>query len=150
MRSGDPAARPLGARAVERGYASEADVLGALKAQYLARVVLGRHLFLGEILLLRGVITPRQLVDLLRGPGNPLEEAEDHVRRRFFGDVAIEQGHCAAADVLAALDDQRADEAKGRPRRLVGEILFASGKLTRDQVADVIARLHVPPLEGTG
>ncbi|HVY61370.1 MAG TPA: hypothetical protein VHF22_06935, partial [Planctomycetota bacterium] len=134
--------KPFGKRAIERGYATEGEVLQALRAQYSAKVVLGRHLFLGEVLLLQGVLTPRQLTELLRESGEFHEEAEDVVEKRFFGDVAIELGFVKPRDVLEGLNDQMDDDMLGRRHRLLGEILYAKGLLTDAQVDAVIARLH--------
>jgi hypothetical protein len=133
--------KPFGRRAVERGFATESQILEALRAQYVAKVVLRRHLFLGEVLLLQGVLTPRRLTELLRETGELHEEAEDVHERRFFGDVAIALGHVRPEHVFAALNEQIEDEARGARRRLVGEILFERGQLTKAQVEEVVARL---------
>jgi hypothetical protein len=131
----------FGMRAVERGFVTEAQVLDALRSQYSAKVLLGKHLFLGEIMLLQGMLSPRQLTDLLRETGENHEEAEDVVSKRFFGDVAVELGFVTAKEVFEALNRQFEDDARGERHRLVGEILYASGKLTREQVERVVAAL---------
>jgi hypothetical protein len=133
--------KPFGERAIERGFATEGEVLQALRAQYNAKIVLGRHLFLGEVLLLQGVLTPRQLTDLLRETGEHHEEPEDVVEKKFFGDVAIELGFIQPRQVLDALNEQMDDDMLGRRHRLLGEILYAKGLLTDAQVNAVIARL---------
>jgi hypothetical protein len=131
----------FGERAVERGYCDAAAVLEALRAQYTAKVLLGKHLFLGEILLIQGKLTPRQLSDLLRETGEMHEEAEDVHAKRFFGDVAVEMGFVTAAQVYEALNQQWEEDNRGERHRLVGEILFAEGRLTRDQVEKVVEKL---------
>jgi hypothetical protein len=131
----------FGQRVIERGFASEADILEALRAQYVANVVLGKHLFLGEILLLQGKITPHELALVVRETGAAHEEAEDVCGRRFFGDVAVELGFCTPSQVLEALDAQREEDARGARHRLVGEVLFSRGFLTKEQVAKVVERL---------
>jgi hypothetical protein len=136
-----PKAKLFGQRVVERGYATEAEVLAALRAQYVAEVILGKHLFLGEVLLLQGKITPHELAIVLRETGAAHEEAEDIHGRKFFGDVAIELGFCTPAQVLEALDTQRAEDELGERHRLVGEILFARGYLSKQQVEKVVERL---------
>lgn len=140
--------KPFGRRAVERGFATEGAVLQALRAQYNAKVTLGRHLFLGEVMLLQGTLTARQLAELLRDSGDRLEEAEDVVERRFFGDIAIEMGFITPNQVLAALNQQREEDARGERHRLVGEILFATGAISKAQVEDVIAEMVQRPARG--
>ncbi len=134
-------ARLFGERAIERGFVDEATVLAALRAQHEAKIVCGKHLFLGEILLLQGKLNARQLTELLRETGERPEEAGDVHARRFFGDVAMEMGFCTATQVYEALNVQRAEDARGGRHRLVGEILFDGGYLTKRQVADVVARM---------
>ena len=131
----------FGERVVERKFATEAAVLAALRAQYTAKVVLGKHLFLGEILLLQGNITPRQLSDLLKETGEMHEEAEDVHARRFFGDVAIDLGFCTPQHVYEALNMQWEEDNRGERHRLIGEILFQRGFLTREQVEAIVTRL---------
>ena len=145
-RQGSPdSKKPFGRRAVERGFATEAQILQALRAQYNAKVVLSRHLFLGEVLLLQGAITPRQLTTLLRETGEMHEEAEDVVEKQFFGDVAIDLGFATPEQVFAALNEQLDGDARGSRHRLVGEILFARGLLTAGQVEQVVAKMVEPP-----
>ncbi len=140
----------FGRLAVEKGYVTEEQVLRALRRQYNAKVVLRRHLFLGEILILQGLLTPRQLRELLDETGEYHEEPEDSYEKRFFGTVAIEKGFVTHSQVLAALDRQREDDAKGERHRLLGEVLYAEGKLTRSQVEAVVNDLvtalqEIPP-----
>lgn len=131
----------FGTRAIERGWVTEADVLEALRAQYNAKILLGRHLFLGELLLLQGKLTPRQLASLLKETGEFHEEPEDVHARRFFGDVAIELGFCTAAQVFEALTLQWEEDNRGERHRLIGEILFERGYLSKSQVEQVVAKL---------
>ncbi len=131
----------FGVRAVELGYATEEQVLEALKFQYNAKILLRRHLFLGEILLLQGTITAPQLARLLKETGEMHEEPEDSHRHRFFGDVAVELGFVTAKQVFDALVVQWDESQRGERHRLVGEILFERGHLTREEVELVVARL---------
>ncbi len=128
----------FGQRVVELGFASEADVLEALRAQYVAEVTLGKRLFLGEVLLIQGKITPGQLAQVVRETGADHEEPDDVHGRRFFGDVAIELGYVSPGQVLEALDAQRAGAERGERHRLIGEILYARGYLAREQVEAVV------------
>ncbi|GIW71070.1 MAG: hypothetical protein KatS3mg102_0612 [Planctomycetota bacterium] len=131
----------FGVRAIKKGYATEEQVLAALRAQYNAKVLLGRHLFLGEVLLLHGVLSPRQLAELLRETGELHEEAEDVHSGRFFGDVAVELGFCTPQQVFTALNIQAEEDRRGERHRLIGEILFELGYLSAEQVRQVVAHL---------
>jgi hypothetical protein len=131
----------FGERAVELGFVDEEDVLEALRAQHEAKILFGKHLFLGEILLLQRKLSARQIADILRESSEQPEEAEDVHGRRFFGDVAIDMGFCTAQQVFDALNVQRAEDGKGGHHRLVGEILFERGYLTKAQVEQVVVRM---------
>lgn len=131
----------FGVRAVELGFTTEAQVLEALRFQYNAKILLGKHLFLGEVLLLQGAITTAQLARLLKETGEMHEEAEDSHRHRFFGDVAVELGFVTAKQVFDALVVQWEESQRGERHRLVGEILFERGYLSRGQVEQVVSRL---------
>jgi hypothetical protein len=133
--------RLFGERAVELGFLAAEDVLEALRAQQEARIVFGKHLFLGEILLLQRKLSARQIADILRQSAEPPEEAEDVHGRRFFGDVAIDMGFCTAHQVFDALNVQRGEDVAGGKHRLVGEILFERGYLTKVQVEQVVHRM---------
>src|SRR5437016_6075306 len=141
MKNKSPRRKLFGERVVERGFADETAVLGALRAQYTAKVLLGKHLFLGEILLLQGQLTPRQLSELLSETGEMHEEAEDVHARRFFGDVAIELGFCTPQHVYEALNTQWEEDNRGDRHRLIGEILFEGGYVTREQVESIVSKL---------
>ncbi len=136
-----PKRKLFGVRAVERGFATEQQILDALRSQYNAKILLGRHLFIGEVLLLNGVINARQLSELLRETGEMHEEAEDVHSGRFFGDVAVELGFCTPAQVFEALNIQLAEDQRGDRHRLIGEILYSMGALTAEQVRQVIDEL---------
>jgi hypothetical protein len=128
----------FGVRAVERGMATEEQILDALRSQYNAKVLLGRHLFIGEVLLLNGVLSSRQLAELLRETGEMHEEAEDVHSGRFFGDVAVEMGYCTPSQVFEALNVQLEEDQRGDRHRLIGEILYGMGVLDAEQVRQVI------------
>jgi hypothetical protein len=139
-----PSRKFFGARAVDRGYATEIQILTGLRAQYSAQVLFGKHFFLGEILLLQGVLTPHQLTDLLHETGERHEEPEDVVSRRFFGDVAIEMGLATPTQVFEALNEQATEEGRGERRRLIGEILFAKGVIAAKDLDRILEKLITP------
>jgi hypothetical protein len=74
-----------------------------------------------------------------------LEEPEDRTEHRFFGDVAVELGFVTPKQVFEALTRQWEETAKGDRHRLIGEILYSSGQLTRSQVESIVAHLIPAP-----
>lgn len=132
---------PFGVRAVAQGFTSREAVLEALRFQYKAKVLLKRHLFLGEILLLQGAITQSQHRELVSATGANHEEAEDLHAGRFFGDVAVELELCTPEQVFEALNRQLADDQQGERHRLIGEILFDLGHLSEANVRTVVDQL---------
>ncbi|MHC4392898.1 MAG: RNA-binding protein [Planctomycetota bacterium] len=133
--------KPFGLRAIEAGYATEEQILEALRLQYNAKILLGKHLLIGEVLLLQGVIEINDLGQLLDETGENHEEAEDLHGGRFFGDVAVKLGFCKPEDLFAALNLQRSEDEQGERHRLIGEILYDEGNLTDEQVREVVAQL---------
>lgn len=132
---------PLGQLIVGRGYADEAAVIGALRMQHLAKALFGKHLFLGEVLVIQGKLRLAQLDELLTAGASFLDEATDGAGERHFGGVAVELGLLTEDRLAAALDEQRADLVDGKPRRLLGEILFGRGHLTRADVDSIVEKL---------
>jgi hypothetical protein len=136
----------LGRRAVERGYVSAKDLLGCLKMQVDAEAVLGKHLLVGELLFLRGLVDERQFRDLVAGtafagasteaiPPAPLDApaarpADARPKQPLLGEALIERGLATPEDVLRALDAQRLEDARGAPHRKLGEILIAENVVT--------------------
>lgn len=134
-------AKFFGEVAIERGYATRAQVVDALKEQYRQRCVEKKHLFLGEVMVEMGSLRPEQLLELVHDCGGYHETPLEQRQKVFFGDVAVKLGFVAPAQLFAALKQQRDEDVRGLPHRLVGEILLDLGHLTPQGCERVIATL---------
>lgn len=152
-----------GQLAVSRGYASAKEILECLNLQVRAEALLRKHFCLGEILFLRGCVDERQYVELVRAAqfanqktqairgataedfelGAEAERSEragsasdswSGERPRLLGEALIQQGLATPAQVLGALDRQRAEDAEGKPHRKLGEILLAEKVVTEAEL----------------
>ncbi|MFC1708359.1 hypothetical protein ACFL59_16325 [Planctomycetota bacterium] len=143
LESGNEPTRSLfGRRAIEKGYASETEVLESLRLQHRAKAVLGRFLFLGEILWLQGVIDEQQLTELVSEiPQERTRDDEEEPGELFFGEFATNLEFCTTEQLYDALNQQREEDERGEPHRLLGEILVEKGYLTEEQVDIVVANL---------
>ncbi len=65
--------------------------------------------------------------------------SEEHVPR--FGKIAIDMRFVTAEQLTEALAEQAEDSFSNKPHRLIGEILFEHGWITRDQINFVVLRL---------
>jgi hypothetical protein len=128
----------FGALAIEKGCATVEDVLECLKIQYRAKVVFGRHLFLGEVMVLQGILDEDALREILEESEEFFQEPEEGVSEPLFGEVAVSRGYVTPAQVLECLDTQVEDVARGDRYRLLGEIMYDRGYLSRAQIDEVI------------
>lgn len=60
------------------------------------------------------------------------------MEKKFFGSVAIAKGYITPGQLLECLNIQRVEDAEDKKHRLVGEILFEKGYLTKEQFEDVL------------
>ncbi|MBW1692252.1 MAG: hypothetical protein DRG87_12485 [Deltaproteobacteria bacterium] len=63
-------------------------------------------------------------------------ESEKH-----FGLIAIEKGYITPHDLIEALKEQVEEDLGKGSHRLIGEILAGQGKMTDEQVEDVLTAL---------
>lgn len=59
-----------------------------------------------------------------------------------FGLIAIEKGYITPHDLIEALKEQVEENIDKRSHSIIGEILVARGKMTREQVEDVLMALY--------
>ena len=131
----------FGALAIEKGYATVEDVLECLKIQYRAKVVFGRHLFLGEVMVLKGILDEVALREILAEAEEFFQEPEEGISEPLFGEIAVSRRYVTPVHVLECLDAHIEDVARGNRYRLLGEIMFDKGYLSREQIDDVIETL---------
>jgi len=58
-----------------------------------------------------------------------------------FGLIAIEKGYITPNDLIEALKEQIEEDVRKRKHRLIGNILRARGKMTDEQIQDVLKGL---------
>ena len=61
---------------------------------------------------------------------------------RMFGEVAFEKGYLTTAELYEALSIQARQEAEGKERRFLGEILVDLGHISEKQVLEILTELH--------
>ncbi len=59
-----------------------------------------------------------------------------------FGVIRAQQGFVTKDQLLKALKTRVKDDLKGRPQRLLGEILYEQGVMTWAQIAEVLLTLE--------
>lgn len=152
----NPPAKFFGEVAIDRGYATREQVLGALKEQYRLRCVEKRHLFLGEVMVSLGHLRLDQLVELMDASEGYHETPLEQRQKVFFGDVAVRKGFVTPTQLFRCLQRQRDEDAAGMAHRLIGEIMLDQGYITRAELEAVIAAMveqgysdyrsgHTPP-----
>lgn len=129
---------PLGARLVETGRISKADLRSALEEQRLLRSAVMEHLQqiprLGDILRRRGLVSEEDLMEALDEQTSSWE---------VLGTILLRRGKLRAADLERALRDQRSlrervVEALATVPRL-GDFLCERGLITREQLHAALA-----------
>ena len=55
-----------------------------------------------------------------------------------IGQIAVEKGYCTEEQVEEALDIQRQEEARGRPRPLTGIVMVRHGIISTGELIDVL------------
>lgn len=101
----------------------------------------GQRLFLAEVLLRLGAIGYDDVADVLDAAQGYREEAIEHPRQVRFGDLAIWKGYVTPLQVFVALQEQRDDDAAGRPHRYVGDVLVERGWLSPWELEDVLVSM---------
>ncbi len=68
---------------------------------------------------------------------------EDDVRtaRKLFGEMAVQKGYCTKEDVDRALEIQRALEASGEPRTMLGLIMLEETMINNQQFIELLMEL---------
>ena len=61
---------------------------------------------------------------------------------KLFGEVALEKGFVAVAELYEALTIQARAEARNEPYKFLGQILTDLGYLTDRQVLEVLSEIH--------
>ena len=124
----------FGQVAIRRGYITKQDLLDCLRTQILAERIINKHFLIGEIMFLRGFLSPEQYLSLL----NAFQVAEDEtvllVGAPLFGEVVVDQGFVTGDQLLECLDIQEREDRRGLPHRLIGQIMLDRGYLTRAQL----------------
>jgi len=59
-----------------------------------------------------------------------------------FGTIAVKKGFIAPEQFKTAMTEQIDDDLAGRPHRLLGSILYASGWLSKEQIQGILADLE--------
>ncbi len=67
---------------------------------------------------------------------------KEHIPR--FGKVAVDMRFITADQLTEALAEQAEDSFSNKPHRLIGEILFDHGWITRDEINFIVLRLFKP------
>ncbi len=77
-----------------------------------------------------------------------MSESTDYSEIRF-GAVAVQEGFITEDQLIKALKAQVKDDLKGRPHRLLGEVLQQQGVMTWSQIGEVLICLGAieQPLE---
>jgi hypothetical protein len=155
----EPRAHFFGEVAIQKGFATQEQVLDALKEQYRLRCVEKRHLFLGEVMVHLGMISLDQLVELMDESAGYHETPLEQRQKVFFGDIAVRKGYVTPMRLFQCLQQQRDEDASGFPHRLIGEIMLDNGYLTPAELEGVIStvvelgyadyRTGYTPSEGT-
>jgi len=71
-------------------------------------------------------------------------DIDRQVSRKFcprFGTIAVAKGFVSPDALKAAMAEQVDDDLRGRPHRMIGEILFAREDITPAQIEAVLAEL---------
>lgn len=89
----------------------------------LAQKTLSSHLKIGELLVKRGALSPRDLIKALR----------DYKAGIRIGELLIHQGDIGFIQLLEALDHQQAEGVQ------LGEALMSLGHCTKGQIEEVLA-----------
>ena len=61
-----------------------------------------------------------------------------------FGKIAVDMRFVTAEQLTEALAEQAEDSFSNKPHRLIGEILFDHGWITRDEINFIVLRLFKP------
>jgi len=61
-----------------------------------------------------------------------------------FGKIAVDMGFITAEQLTEAIAEQAEDSFSDKPHRLIGEILFDHGLITRDEINFIVLRLFKP------
>ncbi|HZU98146.1 MAG TPA: hypothetical protein VFF73_15690 [Planctomycetota bacterium] len=155
----DQRAHFFGEVAIAKGFATQEQVLEALKEQYRLRCAEKRHLFLGEVMVHLGMISLDQLVELMDESAGYHETPTEQRQKVFFGDIAVRKGYVTPMRLFQCLQQQRDEDASGFAHRLIGEIMLDNGYLTPAELEEVIStvvelgyadyRTGYTPSEGT-
>jgi hypothetical protein len=124
----------FGQVAVRKGYITKTDLLDCLRTQILAERVMNKHFLIGEIMFLRGYLSPEHYLELLKAFHIGEEDTDLLVGAPLFGEIVVDQGFVTQDQLLECLDMQELEDRLGRPHRLIGQILLDRGYLTRDQL----------------
>jgi hypothetical protein len=135
----------FGQLAIRKGYITEKDLLACLKAQCIYQGLLKKHILIGEIMLLRDLLSPQQYLDLLELRPRPeykrdlaVHTTEIFLGVQLFGEIAIKRQFIAEKQLLECLDIQKMEDLRGAPHRLIGEIMVDRGYLTPEQRETIV------------
>ncbi len=73
-----------------------------------------------------------------------MDEKEKEIADKYFkrfGQIAVEKGYITEDDLMKALKIQVEDDLKGRPHRLLGNILFQMGAMHIKEIEDTLEEL---------
>ncbi|MBI5366823.1 MAG: hypothetical protein HZA54_07280, partial [Planctomycetes bacterium] len=126
----------LGKLALQLGYLTQDHLDNLLREQ-----AGGCDRTLGQLLVERHFVTPKELADLqalqVKNLAKPSDYSAAPRGATMLGAEALRRGWLTAEQLADALRVQGMLEAKGDVKRL-GEVLYARGYLTRDQVKELL------------
>jgi CBS domain-containing protein len=128
--------REFGRTVVTLGFATEQDISEARREQRRRARKERRHVYLAEVLLEKEILDEPKLARALLLAKGYREQGDDPAPR--VGEIAIAKGYASPLQIWDSLDDQRHEVLAGGPRRLIGDILVETCRLTPWELEDVL------------
>ena len=129
----------FGAIAVRLGYCTEEHVEECVELQK------GEYRLdpLGQIMIRQGLLTAKQLEEVLANQSNYLRRIDRNSREKvedtIFGRLVLKNGYATEEQITQALEYQSERQSEGQIVP-IGSILVEKGHMTLDQVRDILAR----------
>ena len=128
-----------GVKAFEKGFITLDQLLMAINIQIVENLEKGEHRLIGRILADLDIISPSRIM-----MPDAVEEVTSVSIRKRFGVIAIEKGFITTEQLIHAIEEQIRDEIAQERHKLIGEILYEKGYMTKKQCDEVLIELGKP------
>ena len=128
-----------GVKAFEKGFITLDQLLMAINIQIVENLEKGEHRLIGRILADLDIISPSRIM-----MPDAVEEVTSASIRKRFGVIAIEKGFITTEQLIHAIEEQIRDEIAQERHKLIGEILYEKGYMTKKQCDEVLIELGKP------